>query len=373
MICYHKRGVQFQKRGFQHNTAISTGQTVCLSKKSPRRRYIRCVYVFFELVFVYFCTKSYSWILDDEEFSKFSIQNKMNKAIFVANSTKVISSSLRHYHGRRVVVTGLGLICPLGIGVQASWSNLIQRKSGVTKIKNGEDQAEFENIPCKVAAYVPGVSGQLEQCFTKSQQRTLSRSTLYTLMAAREVMDDAKWNPEKDDVNTRRCGVAIGSGMIDFGEVIAANDKLRKEGYSRVSPHFITKVLLNLPAGYVSMEYGLKGPNHTVSTACTTGAHAVGDAFNFIRHDVADLMVCGGVEAPINPLSFVSFCRIRALCTKYNEDPEKASRPFDKDRCGFVMGEGASLLVLEELQHAKRRGATIYGEILGYGLSGITY
>lgn len=254
---------------------------------------------------------------------------------------------------------------PLGIGVSQSWSQLIASKSGVGKVK---DEERYKDIPCKVAAYVPDIDLHLEQSFSKNHLRTYSRSTLYALLAAKEAVDDAQYRPANDH-EASRSGVAIGSGMVDFEDVLSAGDKLRHEGYSRVSPHFITKVLLNLPAGHVSMEYNLRGPNHTVSTACATGAHAIGDAFNFIRHNVADVMLCGGVEAPINPLSLAAFSRIRALCTKYNENPAAASRPFDANRCGFVMGEGAGVLVLEELNHALKRSAKVYGEIVGYGLS----
>lgn len=270
---------------------------------------------------------------------------------------------------RRVVVTGLGLVSPLGVGRVKSWTNLIGGHSGVTRVKN--EQA-YHNIPCKLAAHIPEIEAHLEAQFSKSQLRTLSRSTLYTLLAAREAFADAGCRPggDGDTIRPERIGVAIGSGMVDFEEVIAANNTFTTEGYARVSPHFITKVLLNLPAGHVSIEFGLKGVNHTVSTACTTGAHSIGDAFNFVRHGVADMMICGGVEASINPLAFVSFCRIRALATKFNETPQLASRPFDRDRNGFVMGEGASVLILEELQHAQQRGANIYGEVIGYGLSG---
>lgn len=270
---------------------------------------------------------------------------------------------------KRVVITGIGLVSPLGVGRVKSWTNLISGQTGASRVKN--EQA-YNNIPCKLAAHIPEIDQHLEAQFSKSQLRTLSRSILYTLLAAREAFEDADCRvaDEKSTIRPERFGVAIGSGMVDFEEVIAANDTFKNEGYTRVSPHFITKVLLNLPAGHVSIEFGLKGVNHTVSTACTTGAHSVGDAYNFIRHGVADLMICGGVEASINPLAFVSFCRIRALATKFNETPKLASRPFDRDRNGFVMGEGASVLILEELQHAQKRGARIYGEIIGYGLSG---
>lgn len=267
---------------------------------------------------------------------------------------------------RRVVVTGLGLVSPLGIGVSKSWSNLIASQSGVRKVK---DEERYKDIPCKVAAYVPDIDSHLEKSFSKNHLRTYSRSTLYALLAAKEAFEDAQYRPANEG-EASRSGVAIGSGMVDFEDVLSAGDTLKNGGYGRVSPHFITKVLLNLPAGHVSMEYNLRGPNHTVSTACATGAHAIGDAFNFIRHNVADVMLCGGVEAPINPLSLAAFSRIRALSTKYNDDPTAASRPFDAARCGFVMGEGAAVLLLEELGHALKRKAKVYGEIIGYGLSG---
>ena len=283
----------------------------------------------------------------------------------ISFTESVLFNTKRHY--RRVVVTGLGLLSPLGIGVQQSWNQLINGKSGITKIKNEELYGE---IPCKIVGYIPDVDKRLEECFTKNQLRTYSRSTLYTLLAAKEAFNDSGLLKPENDEQASRFGVAIGSGMVDFEEISSTRENLRR-GYSRVSPHFITKVLLNLPAGYVSMEYGLKGPNHTVSTACTTGAHAIGDAFNFIRNDFADLMVAGGVETAINPLSLASFCRIRALCSKFNDNPQSASRPFDRDRNGFVMGEGAALMILEELNHALNRNANIYGEIIGYGLSGM--
>ncbi|OTF70360.1 3-oxoacyl-acyl-carrier-protein synthase, mitochondrial-like protein, partial [Euroglyphus maynei] len=280
-------------------------------------------------------------------------------------SHRIIVLSRRHY--RRVVVTGIGLISPLGIGVQKSWENLLAGKSGVVKVKNFD--AYPDDIPCRIAAYIPNIDECLAETFTKNQLRTYSRSSLYTLMAVREALQSSGWSGAKDEQEARKCGVAIGTGMVNFEDVIDAGDRLRQNGHGRVSPHFITKILLNMPAGYVSMELGFCGPNHTVSTACTTGAHSIGDAANFIRLNHADVMLAGGVESAIHPLSLSSFCRIRALCTRYNDQPERASRPFDRDRCGFVMGESAAILMLEELEHARARNAKILGEILGYGLS----
>lgn len=302
------------------------------------------------------------------EFVMFPKVIRVNRSIrgqCIRTIQSALASSERHY--RRVVITGLGALSPLGIGVSQSWTNLIDGKSGITTIK---DEERYKDIPCKIAAYVPNIDEHLQESYNKNQLRTYSRSALYTLLAAKEAMEDCNFKKPEDDKQASRYGVAIGSGMVDFEEIITAGEKL-SQGYSRVSPHFITKVLLNLPAGYVSMEYGLRGPNHTVSTACTTGAHAIGDAYNFIRNDFADLMIAGGVESSITPLSMAAFCRIRALCTKSNNNPQAASRPFDRDRNGFVMGEGVAVMVLEELNHARARNARIYGEILGYGLSGM--
>lgn len=283
------------------------------------------------------------------------------------NRSECVISSRNVSELCRVVVTGIGLVCPLGVGADQVWNNLIQGKSGVSKVVGDG----YESIPCKIAAYVPQKDLKLEQKFSKNELRTLTKATLFALIASEEALNDAKWKPikERDRTDT---GVAVGMGMIDMDEVIQNGNALRNDGFNRVSPHFVTKLLVNMPAGHISIRYGLNGPNHSVSTACTTGVHAIGDAFNFIQRGAANVMVCGGTESVINPLSMAAFARIRALCTQFNDRPTEASRPFDAKRCGFVMGEGAGIVVLEELTHALARDAKIYAEVLGYGLSGIT-
>ncbi|KAK3868687.1 hypothetical protein Pcinc_025943 [Petrolisthes cinctipes] len=272
---------------------------------------------------------------------------------------------------RRVVVTGLGLVTPLGVGAPQNWLQLTAGKVATAALTD----PQYSQMPCKVAASVPRGNdmGQLntEAHFSLSELRTMTPATSYALVAAKEALWDANWQPE-DQREKERTGVAVGMGMVDLNDVIATGQALQNR-YSKVSPYFVPRILTNMAAGQIGMKYGFQGPNHSVSTACATGAHAVGDAFRFIKYGDADVMVCGGTEASITPLGIAGFCRLRALATKFNDIPEEASRPFDSQREGFVMGEGAGILVLEEYEHAKQRNARIYAEILGYGLSGDAY
>lgn len=269
---------------------------------------------------------------------------------------------------RRVVVTGLGVVCPLGSGTQLVWNNLIKACSGIVSL-SGE---EYANLPCKVAGLVPlnefDKTDPVVQALTPSNLRAMAPATGLALVAASEALKDAAWLPSSDE-DREATGVALGMGMIDLKDVCDTNDALKK-GYNKVSPFFVPRILPNMAAGHISIKYGFRGPNHAVSTACATGAHSIGDAFRFIRNGDADVMVAGGAEYCISPLAIAGFCRLRALSTSFNDDPGKASRPFDKKRDGFVMGEGAAVLVIEEYEHAKERGAQMYAEILGYGLSG---
>ncbi|KAK7867851.1 hypothetical protein R5R35_003523 [Gryllus longicercus] len=268
---------------------------------------------------------------------------------------------------RRVVITGLGVVSPLGCGVHHAWKNLLEGGCGIDKLPS----EKYSKLPCQIAAVVPRGSknGQFDQnIFSKSDLRTMSPATMYALTAAQEALSDASWFPDSE-FNKQRTGVAVGVGMIDLTDVCETYDAL-KQSYNRVSPYFVPRILPNMAAGQISIKYGFCGPNHAVSTACATGAHAIGDAFRFIQHGDADVMVCGGAEACISPLSIAAFCRLRALSTKFNERPKESSRPFDEGRDGFVMGEGAAILVMEELSHALKRGVKVHAEILGYGLSG---
>lgn len=267
---------------------------------------------------------------------------------------------------RRVVVTGIGVLSPMGISLKESWMNIISGKCGITKLQG----PDYDHLPCKVAGFVKdnGAEFQLSKHFKKSELKTMAPATGYALLAAKQALQDANLLDMTDDMK-QNTGVAVGMGMVDLEDICTTYDSLKK-GYHHVSPFFVPRILPNMAAGNISIKYGFQGPNHAVSTACATGAHAIGDSFRFIKNGDADIMVCGGTEACISPLSIAAFCRLRALSTSFNDTPEKASRPFDKHREGFVMGEGSAILVLEELQHALDRSAHIYAEILGYGLSG---
>ncbi|KAJ3015450.1 Mitochondrial beta-keto-acyl synthase [Thoreauomyces humboldtii] len=275
---------------------------------------------------------------------------------------------------RRVVVTGLGLVTPLGTGVHPTWSRLTAGKSGVVSLKgrvHPESGRNYDAIPSQVAALVP-TSGpapfRVEDWVRKGEARNMAPFMHYALSVAQQALDDADWRPSSDE-DRERTGVCFGSGIGCIDEIEATAASFNDTGLRRVSPYFVPKILVNLAAGHISMKHGLQGPNHAVSTACTTGAHSIGDAMRFIVFGDADVMVAGGAEASVSPLAMAGFSKARALSTAYNESPEKASRPFDRARDGFVIGEGAGAMVLEEREHAIRRGARIYAEIKGYGLS----
>jgi len=274
---------------------------------------------------------------------------------------------------RRVVVTGLGMLTPLGCGVEATWKRLLAGDSGASKIEH----FDVSDIPCKIAMQIPRGDGSNDsfnpdQWMEPKEQRKVDDFIIYAMCAARQALDDAGWHPQSYEDQTRT-GVMIGSGIGGIGGIADATLLLKERGARRMSPFFIPGRLINLASGYVSIEFGLKGPNHAVVTACLTGAHAIGDAARLIALEDADVMVAGGTESPIHRVSMVGFSACRALSTGFNETPERASRPYDRDRDGFVMGEGAGIVVLEELEHAKARGAHIYAEIVGYGLSGDAY
>lgn len=269
---------------------------------------------------------------------------------------------------RRVVVTGLGTVSPLGITLKESWQRLINCESAISKLSD-----DYKGLPCQVAAQIKKDKLPLEQYLTKSDIKLMSPATQFSILATEEALQAAKLNTK--DLNSdqlERIGVCVGMGMFDLSEVYGAWQQLQR-GYNRVSPFFVPRLLPNMACGHISMKYGLRGPNHSVSTACATGAHAIGDAMRFIRNGDADVMIAGSGESCIDPLSIAGFCRLRALSTSFNETPERASRPFDKKRDGFVMGEGSAILILEELEYARKRNAPILAEILGYGLSGDAY
>ncbi|MEM6944879.1 MAG: beta-ketoacyl-ACP synthase II [Pseudomonadota bacterium] len=274
---------------------------------------------------------------------------------------------------RRVVVTGLGMVTPMACGVEASWARVLDGQSGIRRIKH----FDADHLPCQIAGEIPlgdGTDGtyDMDAWVAAKDRRKIDRFITYALTAAEQAVKDAGWQPE-DPEEQERTGVLIGSGIGGIETIAETAITLKEKGPRRVSPFFIPAALINLCSGQVSIRYGFKGPNHAVVTACSTGAHAVGDASRLIAYGDADVMLAGGAESPVCELSVAGFSACKALSTGYNETPEKASRPYDKGRDGFVMGEGSGVLVLEEYEHAVARGAKIYAEVLGYGLSGDAY
>ena len=271
---------------------------------------------------------------------------------------------------RRVVVTGLGLCTPLGVGVKRVWQRLLERESGIVNLP---DTKEYAGLPSQVVGIVPQGSQdgefQEDQWVSSSERRTMSLSSVYALCVADEALKDSNLNVPLTQPESNSVGVCIGSCMPDLQEIVTSGSLVLSGKHRRVSPYFVPRILPNLPAGHVSMRYNLRGPNHAPSTACTTGLHAIGDAAVSISRGLCDVMVAGGTDACIHPLAIAGFCRAKALSTKFNSDPTRASRPFDSKRDGFVFSEGAGVVVLEELDHALSRNCKIYAEILGYGSS----
>ena len=270
---------------------------------------------------------------------------------------------------RRVVVTGMGMVTPLGSGVDHNWSQIIAGKSGISRIEG----FDVSDISCQIAGQVPGTNAvgglDLDNWIDPRDQRKQDRFIQLGLVAACQAIEDSDWKPQ-DRESQNRTGVMIGSGIGGLESIVKTDQLVREKGPRRISPFFIPSALINLISGHVSIRYGFRGPNHAVVTACSTGAHAIGDAARMVALDDADVMVAGGAEAAVCRIGMAGFAAARALSTSYNGTPEAASRPWDKGRDGFVMGEGAGIVVLEELEHAKVRGAKIYGEIKGYGMSG---
>ncbi|MGL4494694.1 MAG: beta-ketoacyl-ACP synthase II [Beijerinckiaceae bacterium] len=274
---------------------------------------------------------------------------------------------------RRVVITGLGMVTPLGSSVETTWANVLAAKSGAARI----DSFDVSDLPCQIACQIKrgdGSNGTFnpDQWMEPKEQRKVDDFILFAVAAARQALDDANWHPKtyEEQITT---GVMIGSGIGGLNGIAETSLLLKERGPRRVSPFFIPGRLINLAGGYVSIEHGLKGPNHAVVTACSTGAHAIGDAARIVALGDADVMVAGGTESSVTRIGMAGFAACRALSTSFNDAPEKGSRPYDRDRDGFVMGEGAGVVVLEALEHAQARGARIYGEVIGYGMSGDAY
>ncbi|HEV2080853.1 MAG TPA: beta-ketoacyl-ACP synthase II [Brevundimonas sp.] len=278
---------------------------------------------------------------------------------------------------RRVVVTGLGLLTPHGAGVEHAWKSILDGKSAIRPIT----AFDTEGFACSIAGEVPQVDGRghgapgqpgvfdPDAVMSAKDRKRVDDFIVYAIAAADEALADAGWKPESEE-DKCATGVMIGSGIGGLGPIAATALEMQEKGPRRVSPFFIPMSLINLASGQVSIRHGLKGPNHSVVTACATGAHAIGDAARMIALGDADVMVAGGAESSVVPIGIAGFLACRALCTDFQDQPEKASRPYDKDHAGFVMGEGAGIMVLEELEHARARGAKIYAEVVGYGMSG---
>lgn len=271
---------------------------------------------------------------------------------------------------RRVVVTGLGMVTPLGCGVEETWTRLLAGQSGARRIEH----FPVDDLAARIACVIPRGDGSngtfnADQWMEPKEQRKVDDFIIFSMAAATQALADANWAPATED-EKYATGVLIGSGIGGLQGIDEAAGTLRDKGPRRISPFFIPGRLINLAGGYVSIRHGLKGPNHAVVTACSTGAHAIGDAARIIALGDADVMVAGGTESPICRLALAGFAACRALSTGFNDDPTRASRPYDRDRDGFVMGEGAGCVVLEEYEHAKARGARIYAEVIGYGMSG---
>ena len=277
---------------------------------------------------------------------------------------------------RRVVITGIGLVTPLAGNREASWERLIEGRSGAQKI----DLFDTDDLSCKIAAQVPWTTGRgggegdpeafdPDRAGSAKERRRVGEFIVYGMAAAAEAIEDSGWVPETEE---EKCmtGVLIGSGIGGLPEIAETAKLLEESGPRKVSPFFIPSALINLCSGQVSIKHGFKGPNHSVVTACATGAHAIGDSARLIQYGDADVMVAGGTEGSLCRIAVAGFAAAKTLSTKFNDEPERASRPYDKDRDGFLFGEGAGVLVLEEYEHAKKRGAKIYAEVLGYGLSG---
>lgn len=274
---------------------------------------------------------------------------------------------------RRVVITGMGMVSPLGYGVEHNWNAITNGQSGIKKIEH----FDVSDIPSQIAGIIPTTKDENPQngefnadlFVSPKEQRKIDVFITYGMAAAQEAIEDAGWAPE-DEESLNRTGVLIGSGIGGLDEIYKTSTLMNERGPRRISPFFVPAALINLTSGHVSIKYGYRGPNHSVVTACATGTHAIGDAARLIALDDADVMIAGGAEGAVCRLGVAGFAAARALTTGYNDRPTEASRPWDEGRDGFVIGEGAGIVVLEEYEHAKARGAKIYGEVIGYGLSG---